>query len=119
MTRNEMADKYYTAAVNVTLERYVVESLLDEVDGLIYEKITKHYESCDGAPTFGDGERQVLAQPPFDRLYRHWLDAQVALRNEENTRYENAYILFNQAVQDFAEHFHRSHMPKTSGTWRF
>ena len=119
MTRTEVLDRYCKEAGHVAGDRFVLEELLDEVDGLICKKILENYEGFDGNVQWGDPNRQMLAEKPFDRLYHHWLNAQVALRHEESARYENAYILFNQAMDDFAGFYHRNHMPKSHGTWKF
>lgn len=56
------------------------------------ERITYDYKE--------DGNRELLAKPPYDRLYKSYLKAMIDYSNEEYASYEN-----NQAqhVADFRE----------------
>lgn len=107
--------------VSNTFERKQKVQWLSEVDGLIHQRILMNYEG--NSETFAgyseeDTEKELLVQSPNDRLYLYWLEAQIAHFSGESDRYANAYILFNNAVSTFADWYHRTHMPKDSGTWK-
>ena len=108
--------------VSNTFEQKQKIQWLSEADGLIHERIIKNYQGNDDTFTeYGDEdtEKQLLVPAPHDRLYLHWLEAQMAHYDGDSDRYANAYILFNNAVSTFADSYHRTHMPKNSGTWKF
>lgn len=52
----------------------------------------------------------LLAQAPFDRMYIHYLAAQIHCCNGELERYNNAIALFHSCFQAFRNDFNRRHM---------
>lgn len=108
--------------VRNSLDRKQKIQWLSEADGLIHHRILMNYNGNDDAfagYTEEDTEKELLVLAPHDRLYLYWLEAQISHFIGESDRYTNAYILFNNAVSTFADWYHRTHMPKNSGTWKF
>lgn len=57
-------------------------------------------------------DTELAAKEPYAVLYRYYLYAMIDLANEETDRYQNNSILFNQAYQDFANYWYRTHKTK-------
>ena len=90
---------------------------LSELDGKIFEEIMRTHED---SPTsfFGytedtDGLTELLAPAPYDDLYLAWLEAMMDLKNREIVSYNNQMTVFNAKFADFANHWNRTHMPKS------
>ena len=89
-------------------------SWLSAVDGQIQLQIIDAHEG--GGTPFtpyqsGDGERTLLAQPPFDQMYLHYLQAQIHYLNGELRRYNNAITLFQSCFDSYVNHYNRTHRP--------
>lgn len=54
-------------------------------------------------------ETELIAKEPYAVLYKYYLFSMIDLANEEPDRYQNDAILFNQAYQDFANYWNRTH----------
>lgn len=54
-------------------------------------------------------ETELIAKEPYATLYKYYLFSMIDLTNEESDRYQNDAILFNQAYQDFANYWNRTH----------
>lgn len=48
-----------------------------------------------------DLDQDLLVEAPFDMMYIHWLEAQIAYTNGEIDRYNNAMAMFNQDVDGY------------------
>lgn len=87
---------------------------LSALDGQIQQQIIDTHEGS-GAPFVpyesSDGDRTLLAQPPFDQMYLHYLQAQIHYQNGELNRYNNAIALFQAAFDAYANHYNRTHRP--------
>ena len=87
---------------------------LSRLDSLVKRLIIDTHEGS-GAPFVpyesGDGDRTLLAQPPFDQMYLHYLQAQIHYQNGELNRYNNAIALFQAAFDAYANHYNRTHRP--------
>ena len=59
-----------------------------------------------------DGDKELLAKAPYDRVYDYWLIAQIEFALREYTNYQNTRQLFNQAYQEFAGWFRRQYRGK-------
>lgn len=110
MTRKDVIDQV-NALVSNTVDAKQKEMWLEEADALIRKRIAENYE--------GYEVKELCVEPPFDMLYVHWLEAKIAYYCGEYDRYANAYRLFNNTLTSFYEYHHRSHMPKSHGTWKF
>lgn len=58
-----------------------------------------------------DMSATLLAPEPYSELYRYYLMAQIDLYNNESDRYANSMIMFNNAYQEYSNHFNRDHTP--------
>ena len=54
----------------------------------------------------------LLVQPPYDELYRHYVEAQIHYANGEMERYNNACAAWNNALLTYRDFWCRSHMPR-------
>lgn len=95
-------------------DRDLKENWLDEAESLVKHSVLENYEENSTA-----GEGEVLAPDDFCMIYVHWLEAKIAYYSGDYDRYANAYRLFNSEMNRFAEHYHRTHTPKSSGTWKY
>lgn len=50
----------------------------------------------------------LLAESPFDMMYLHWLEAQIAYSNSEIERYNNAIAMYQQEYSAYASFCARS-----------
>ena len=54
----------------------------------------------------------VLAvEMPYDSLYCRYVEAQIHYHNGELQRYNNAMAMFQAALDDYARHYNRTHLP--------
>ena len=66
------------------------------------------------------GEHVMLAPPPYDELYRHYVESQIHYANGEMDRYNNAAAAWNNALLTYRDWYFRNHMPRqAAGTLRF
>ena len=88
---------------------------LSNVDGQLQAQLISTHEG--GAVTAGlpygsgDDQKLLLAPPPFDAMYLHYLQAQMHYLNGEIDRYNNAMAMFQAALDDYARHYNRTHLP--------
>lgn len=52
-------------------------------------------------------DTELLAKPPFDMMYIHWLEAQIAYANGEFDRYNNAIETFHAEYAEFQKKHQR------------
>lgn len=57
-------------------------------------------------------DKDLLVPFPYDELYISYLDMKICEANKETERYENAARTYNSFMQDYANHYNRTHMPK-------
>ena len=86
---------------------------LSQLDGMLHTQTLSPAGNVPYVPydPQGSGEQVLLAQPPFDRIYPLWLEAQIHYFNGEITRYNNAIALFNTQYSALGDHHLRSKMP--------
>ena len=63
-----------------------------------------------------DDDYEPLAQPPYQDLYIHYVNAQIALANVDTVAYENFQTLYNNALLTYKNWFNRTH--RTGNTVR-
>ena len=56
-----------------------------------------------------DDDYEPLVQPPYQDLYIHYVNAQIALANVDTVAYENAQALYNNALLTYKNWFNRTH----------
>ena len=57
-------------------------------------------------------ETELTAAPPFDELYRHYVEAQVHYANGETARYNSAAGLWNNAFLTYRDYRARTAVPE-------
>ena len=98
---------------------------LSDIDGLICRELLDAHEDSPLIGPFsgykeGVDENTVLIAPfPYDMLYRWYLESQIDLHNMEITKYNNSRSLFNNAYLTYTDWYNRTHMPKSTGGFRF
>ena len=88
---------------------------LTELDGMVWVLILGNAGAFPGYTPDSDPDTELLAQPPFDDIYRYRLEAQVHYGNGEAVRCNNAIAMFRAAWERLAAHHLRTNPPpKTS-----
>ena len=60
-----------------------------------------------------DDDTEMLAPPPYDEMYVHWLEAQINYYNMEYDGFNAANLLFNTNWDEYRNWYNKYHMPKT------
>ena len=100
-----------------------VKQVLEQVDAMLPNQYTTAEKrrwllQAEGfveteVPPEDTGEDTVLlVQPPYDELYRHYVEAQIHYANGEMERYNNACAAWNNALLTYRDFWCRSHMPR-------
>ena len=63
------------------------------------------------APMAENVDAPLLAQPPYDAMYIHYLSAQMDYHSEEFDRYNNAMAMFSAVFDDFRRTVSRATSP--------
>lgn len=89
---------------------------LSQLDGRVKKEIIDTHEGGEdisfteyNADTPPD--TKLLVQPPYDDMYRYWLEAQIDYLNGEYAKYNNSMAMFNTAYSAFERYYNRTHMP--------
>ena len=61
-----------------------------------------------------DLNTEMLVPAPFDEMYLRWLEAQIDYSNGEYGKYNNAITMYQTAYDAYANHYRRTHMPKST-----
>lgn len=96
---------------------------LNQVEWMIKKEIVDTHEGADKHPfdgydTMSSLAKKVIAESPYDRLYIHWLEAQIDYANGEYPKYHNSMTMFNESYDEFAKWYNRAHMPLSHGGWK-
>ena len=95
---------------------------LNQVEWMIKKEIVDTHEGAEKHPfngyTMGSLMKSVIAPPPYDKLYVHWLEAQIDYANGEYSKYNNSITMFNASYGEFAKWYNREHMPLSHGGWK-
>lgn len=94
---------------------------LSDLDWMVKRELVDTHDDAEIVTFIGydDSTNQdtvLLAPAPFDKMYLRYLEAQIHKHNEENNRWNNAIMLYNNEWQSFADYYNRTHMPRQSGT---
>lgn len=68
-----------------------------------------------GYNSIDDMQTELLVPAPYDEMYLRWLEAMIDYHNSDDSRYNNAIILFNNAYEGYKKHYTRTHMPLSKG----
>ena len=86
-----------------------VKQVLEQVDAML----PNQYTTAEKRRWLLQAEGFVLlVQPPYDELYRHYVEAQIHYANGEMERYNNACAAWNNALLTYRDFWCRSHMPR-------
>jgi hypothetical protein len=91
----------------------------EEATITVSETITEEQERTpeyDDVISFADEwvvgiDTELIAQPPYDKLYVMYLFSQIDIHNAEIARYNNSAAMFSAVYQDFSAWYNRRHMP--------
>ncbi len=64
------------------------------------------------APEMVTEETVLQVEPPYDEIYRHYVEAQIHYANGEVERYDNAAAAWNNGFFAYRDFYTRSHPPK-------
>jgi len=93
---------------------------LSDLDGQIYENVMRNTEDAPPPPALPykeehDMETELLAPMPYAGVYIHYMAAQIDFHNGEYERYNNGMVMYNVALQEFADAWNRTHMHNQDG----
>lgn len=118
MTIREAIDRADENNMNQYTEEEKVR-WLSILDAAVIENIFKTHERNAEDPeihfrpyTMEDMDKDLLVPFPYDELYIAYIDMKVYEQNKESDRYNNAASLYNSYMQDYSDHFNRTHMPR-------
>lgn len=91
---------------------------LSRLDRRIFEQVISRHEKEEGAPDAFPGygqdtppDTELLAPPPYDEVYRFYLEMHIDLVNQELDKYNNSAALYASAWGQLARAWHREHRP--------
>ena len=82
---------------------------LAQAEGFVVQEVLRPC-GADG-DTELSGEHVMLVPPPYDELYRHYVESQIHYANGEMDRYNNAAAAWNGALLTYRDWYFRNHMP--------
>lgn len=89
---------------------------LSDLDGKVFSMMRGYEDGpkgeFDGYDNETNTDTQMLIEAPYDDIYIMYLQMKIFLCLAEYTRYNNAALLYNEAWQQYANHYNRSHMHK-------
>lgn len=88
------------------VEHRVINEALSRYDGAEYDGDFRGYD------VNSDGDRALLAPPPYDEMYVHYVMARIFLTLHEQAHYNNELSLFNSVFQDYKVRLIQTMRPK-------
>lgn len=86
---------------------------LSTLDGTIKTEVIDTHEGGEQAAfssySEADKDRELLAPPPYDRLYVSFLVSQIERYSGEIEKYNNSIILYNVDYNDYTSWYNRTH----------
>ena len=85
---------------------------LSDFDGWIYENVFQTHSGTypEWKPYTNDSEI-LLIEEPFTELYISLLSYKVDYFNGEYDRYNNSAVIYNTQLQEYRNHYNRTHTP--------
>jgi len=65
-----------------------------------------------------NGDKALLVPEPYDVVYDYYVQAMIDYYNKEYNSYNNAMIMYNDAVQNYAKYYIRENQPKSYYNFR-
>ena len=92
---------------------------LSRLDSMVKTLIIDAHEGGEAVEFTGyddstDLNTEMLVPAPFDEMYLRWLEAQIDYSNGEYGKYNNAITMYQTAYDAYANHYRRTHMPKST-----
>ena len=92
---------------------------LSRLDSMVKTLIIDAHEGGEDVEFTGyddstDLNTEMLVPAPFDEMYLRWLEAQIDYSNGEYGKYNNAITMYQTAYDAYANHYRRTHMPKST-----
>lgn len=92
---------------------------LSRLDSMVKTLIIDAHEGGESVEFTGyddstDLNTEMLVPAPFDEMYLRWLEAQIDYSNGEYGKYNNAITMYQTAYDAYANHYRRTHMPKST-----
>lgn len=96
---------------------------INQVEWMIKKEIVDTHEGAEehefnGYDATNSLAKTVIAEAPYDKLYIHWLEAQIDYANGEYSKYRNSMTMFNEVYENYAKWYNREHMPVSHGGWK-
>ena len=107
---NITASAVLTAVDSLLPNQYSAAEKLDwltRAEGYIRREILEDRETL---PSLS-ADTVLSAEPPYDEMYRHYIEAQIHYANGEMARYNNAAALWNSTLTAYRDHRTRTAMP--------
>lgn len=98
-----------------------------EIVAYIDQKLAKEVlEKLEDFPPFNtpdynpdtDRSRELLAPPPYDRIYPRYVAAQIHLRLHEQAHYNNELMVFESLLTYFKVYLYQKYHPKGASRYR-
>lgn len=129
LTARKTPQHYRQKVMDLKPSNYMPDELiewLDECDRtILFDIVAGHELSAEEAEFYGafkghtydkETETFMLVPPPYDRLYQFYLEMKIDYYNLEIDKYNNSAMLYNEARNDYAKYFNRTHMPVSKQT---
>lgn len=85
---------------------------LAELDGKV-ELYIKNFEGPEiGLDETPDADSEIIADPHYSSMYRHWLEAMIDYNNGEIGKYNNSMTMFNADFSEWKARYSKTHMHK-------
>lgn len=93
---------------------------LSKLDGMIFKEVFQTHADCPLSSFAGYAnvslDTQLLVPEPYDEdVYNYFLQAQIDKENGEIAKYNQSIMMYNNAFQNFAAWYNRTHMPLSNG----
>ena len=86
-----------------------------QAEGFVVREVHQPHaggEETEVPPEDAGEDTVLLVQPPYDELYRHYVEAQIHYANGETARYNNAAAQWNNAFLTYKDYCCRSAAPR-------
>lgn len=92
---------------------------LSRLDSMVKTMIIDAHEGGEKVEFTGyndrtDMETELLVPAPFDEVYLRWMEAQMDYSSGEYDKYNNAILMYQTSYDGYANHYRRTHMPKSA-----
>ena len=100
-----------------TIEESELMRFLNDIETRIHDEVFLTHKGLDAINFLGYGEdtdmnTELLLKPPYDNVYRWYLEAQIYMAIQETARANNAMAMFNAEYLSMMDYYNREYMPK-------